>query len=157
MITCSPVFVHSPEWVCGLKPFPAIYEQQFSFAVIRTEFHMRSAADSLSRLTSFQCLISILNPVLFIFCTISWVLISLLCLEAFLLLCGFCLVNSTPFYICMSINARVYLQTSHYFSCDIILYILTDILLLEGKGSASHGKTKLRSHRCLLTVCVYLC
>ena len=157
MIICFPVFVHSilsPEWVCGLKPFPAIYKQQFSFAMVRSEFDKRSGADSLSHLTSFQCLISILNPVLFIFCTISWVHIFLLCFEAFLL-CG--LVSSTPFYIYMSINTCVYLQTSNYFSCDITLCILTDILSLEGKDSASQGRAKLRSHRCLLwCACVYV-
>lgn len=123
--------------------------------MVRSEFDKRSGADSLSRLTSFQCLISILNPVLFISCTINWVHIFLLFFEAFLLLCG--LVNSSPFYICMSINTCIYLQTSNYFSCDITLCILTDILSLEDKDSASQGRAKLRSHRCLLwCVCVYV-
>lgn len=68
----------------------------------------------------------------------------------------FSLVNSTPFYICMPVNKCVYLQKINYFSCDIILCILTGILSLEGKNSVSHGKAKLRSHRCLLwCACIY--
>lgn len=156
MLIFSPVFVCSilsPEWVCGLMPFPAIYKQQFSFTVITTEFDMRSAADSLCGLTSFQCLISILNPVLFIFYhqLRSHLFVMLRGFSSFSTTLCSCLVNSTPLYICVcvSINTCVYLQTSHYFSCDIILCILTDPLSLEGKDSTSRGQAKLISHRCL--------
>lgn len=55
----------------------------------------------------------------------------------------------------MSISTCVYLQTSNYFSCDIIFYVLADILSLEGKDNASHGRAKLRAHRFLLPrVCI---
>lgn len=123
MLIFSPVFVCSilsPEWVCGLMPFPAIYKQQFSFTVITTEFDMRSASDSLCGLTSFQCLISILNPVLFIF-------YHQLSSHLFVMLRGFlsfsttlcsCLVNSTPLYIYVCVYKYVCLFT------DITLLLL---------------------------------
>lgn len=146
MIISFPVFLCSIlEWVCGLKPFPAIYKQQFSFTVIRIEFDMRSGADSLSTLTSFQCLIATLNSVLF-----SWVHIFVLCIcRGFPSTLWFCLVTGTPFsmYICMAINTSFYLQRSDPFGT--ILCKLTGILSPEGKDNSSHGRAELRSHRCL--------